>query len=116
MVVYFLTLGALVMKASKAIIAFIQRVMRFIYRKLVTPVQRFAGVTRQKAGRFAKKVESKNKIIKNNMNYSLKQYRLLLYNLLHTTKSKNIHYTKQKRGNGEYEKERGKKRKDSSHH
>ncbi|WP_162840357.1 spore cortex biosynthesis protein YabQ [Acetanaerobacterium elongatum] len=116
MVVYFLTLGVLVMKASKAIIAFIHRVMRFIYRKLVAPVQRFMGITRQKADRFAKKVESKNKIIKNNMNYSLKQYRLLLYNLLHTTKSENIHYTKQKRGIGEYEKKRGKKRKDSSHH
>lgn len=116
MIVYFFTLGALIMKASKAIIAFIYRVMRFIYGKLVTPVQRFMGFTRKKADRFAKKVQSKNKIIKNNMNYSLKQYRLLLYNLLHTTKSKDIHYTKQKRGNGKYEKERGKKRKNPSHH
>ncbi len=117
MIIYYFTLGALIMKASKAIIGFIRRVFRFLYRRIVTPMQRFNAFMKRKAVRFAKKVESKNKIVQNNMNYSLKQYRLLLYNLIHTTKSQNIHYNEQNRGKSKYEKERrGKNRKNTSLH
>ena len=117
MIVYFFTVGTLVMRASKAIINFIRKVLRVLYKTLILPIIKLMHAGKRIFNRFTKKVESKNKIMQNNVNYSLKQYRLLLYNLIYTKKLSDGRKNNQSRGNADYEKERRQqKKKNTSRH
>lgn len=86
--VYFLTLGALIMKASKSIAALLRRSAACIDRKVMRPIAGAYVKTKKKAGRVAEKLQICNKKILNNVNYRLKHNRILLYNLIHTKRSR----------------------------
>ncbi len=87
MTVYFLTIGTLIMKASKAITAFIFRVARFLNCKVTYPVTQAFEKTKKNAMKTANKLRAYNKKIQNNVNYRLKHNRVLLYNLIYTKRS-----------------------------
>lgn len=87
MTVYFLTIGTLIMKASKAITAFVFRVLRFLNRKVTYPVTQAFEKTKKNAMKTANKLRAYNKKIQNNVNYRLKHNRVLLYNLIYTKRS-----------------------------
>ncbi len=87
MTIYFLTIGTLIMKASKAITAFLRRVHRFLNRKITYPATQAYEKTKKNAMKTANKLRAYNKKIQNNVNYRLKHNRVLLYNLIHTKRS-----------------------------
>ncbi|MCI8497620.1 MAG: hypothetical protein HFE85_05155 [Clostridiales bacterium] len=87
-VVYYCTLGWLVMKSTRAITAAVRRFFRFLYRLLVKPVKKVLG----KCGRLTRKasgaVGGKTKKIRQIMNFRLKRNKVLLYNFFHRTPKK----------------------------
>lgn len=108
MTVYFLTIGTLIMKASKAITAFIFRVLRFLNRKVTYPITQAIEKTKKNAMKTANKLRAYNKKIQNNVNYRLKHNRVLLYNLINTKRSQDDAQKTGSRGHLGYE---GKKNK-----
>ncbi len=87
MTVYFLTIGALIMKVSKAIISFLRRGLRFLNRKITYPAVKVYEKTKKGTIKTVNKLRVYNKKIQNNVNYRLKHNRVLLYNLIHTKRS-----------------------------
>ncbi|MFA9381313.1 MAG: spore cortex biosynthesis protein YabQ [Acetanaerobacterium sp.] len=116
MIVYFLTLGALVMRASRAIVAFIRRVLRVVNRVLILPIVGVHDKIKKKTGKAINKLRARNKKIQNNVNYRLKQHRVLLYNLIHTPKLQDSADNSENRGHSGYENKRHKKEQDTTNH
>lgn len=116
MVIYFLTLGALIMRASKAIVAFIRRVFRFVDRKIARPIAGVYDKTKQNVVKSANKLRVYHKKIQNNVNYRLKHNRILLYNLIHTKRSRDDAQKSGNRGHLGYESKRKNKQKNAANH
>ncbi len=112
-VVYFLTLGSIIAKASKAIATLIRRFLRFLSRIFVRPATAAYGKVNRKMHAIIIKVEESNKKILNNVNYRLKQQRILLYNLIHTTTRQHVVKTDNK-GTAVYENKRHRSKKESN--
>lgn len=87
-VVYYCTLGWLIMKCTRAIVSAVRRFFRVLYRLLVSPVRKLLGrcgrVTRKAGGA----VKGKTKKIRQIINLRLKQDGVLLYNFFHRSLGK----------------------------
>lgn len=78
---YYCTIGALVIRVSKGIIRVVRWVLRTLWRIFVAPIVHLL----EKAGRFGRKILHKSSIIlkkqAKNLNIPLKKRRKILYNL-----------------------------------
>jgi len=109
--VYYFTLGRLVMKISKIIITFIKAVFRTLFRIFIYP---FVVVFRwiyKKLHPIYHKVKIKKKNVQNKVKYSLKKQRIMVYNLMHKAVAKKKAKKRKKGINGNGEQEQKKKRK-----
>lgn len=114
MVVYFLTLGSLIMKVSKAIVSLIRRALRFINRRVICPISGVYDKTKKKMGKSAVKLQVYHKKIQNNVNYRLKHNRILLYNLIQTKQSRDDAQKSGNRGHLGYESKQKAQQKNTS--
>ena len=86
-VIYYCTIGILVMKSSKFIIRIVKIVIKFIFKLLIFPFRQIWKLIRPILGGFKRKSKKTSKNIYNNAKIHLKQYRLMVYNLITKKKS-----------------------------
>ena len=87
-VVYYLTVGALIMKISKAIIEAVKKLLHILYRIFIYPFVRLGGAICRRVAKIYKKTRINNKKVQNNVKFSLKHHHILLYNLMSGNKQK----------------------------
>lgn len=81
-ILYYCTLGYLIMKSTKAIIKAIKSVLRFIFKTFIRPLLRLFRKIYRVFSKKVGKVVKKSKKTKANIKYSLKRNGLVLYNLV----------------------------------
>ncbi|MBC8569802.1 spore cortex biosynthesis protein YabQ [Zongyangia hominis] len=81
-VIYYFTIGALVMKISKLIIRGIKAVLHFLFRIFIRPILLFLQWIGKKLQKLFSKCTAPLKKFGTNAKFRLKQQRVLLYNLL----------------------------------
>ena len=88
-VIYYFTIGSLVMKISKLIIRAVKAVFRFIYRVLIRPVLILLVWLGRKIRKFLSKLMIPFKKFGTKVKFRLKQRQVLLYNLFKRNKKRN---------------------------
>ncbi|MBC8545335.1 spore cortex biosynthesis protein YabQ [Clostridiaceae bacterium NSJ-31] len=107
--VYYFSLGALVMRVSKAIIRFVKALFRLLYRIFIRPFVVLFCWLAHKFERLSGKIAVRAKKVQAKAKYSLKQRGVLVYNLCVKGHHRNTKNVNEKRGGTPNA--RGKKRK-----
>lgn len=107
-ILYYLTVGAAVMRAAQAIIRAVRRVLRLLYRLCAAPLIRLFGWVWRKLGRSAVFLRGKAGNFSRNLKIRLKRQRTLLYNQSNNKGKKGKKTAKPERG-GRLEKKKKRK-------
>lgn len=110
-VIYFFSLGVLVMRVSKTVIGWLKALLRFLYRLLLRPFVRLFAWILHKARKMQASVARRAKKIEANAKYSLKQRSVLVYNLCDKTRRGRARASGRKKGGGDRGKGRSQGRK-----
>ncbi|WP_052446666.1 spore cortex biosynthesis protein YabQ [Candidatus Soleaferrea massiliensis] len=87
-ILYYFTIGALVMKISKLIINFIRRLFLLLYKIFIRPFVIFFRFLFRKISPVFKKISGNCKKIEKKAKFSLKERRIVLYNLINRKKKR----------------------------
>ncbi len=97
-IIYYFTLGKLVIKIADKILTFIKKIIIFIFKLIILPIIKIIIKLNKLLFKIILKFKIKRKKIKQNNEYNLKKKKILLYNLIRKKNKNNKNLEKSSNG------------------